>query len=307
MISVVIPVYKNKPLFIKNLEKNLNFLKDCQIIIVNDSPQEKLKKDIENLIKKKGRIDNVIIIENKKNLGFGQSVNIGTKYAKGDYLFLLNTDVILNNKNYFYALNHFKKNPNLFAVSFAQLERNNQIVGKNIIYFKDGLFHHKKTNNLNFGKNAWAEGGACIIDKKKFNYLGGFDSLYSPFYWEDVDLSYRAWKAGFEIIFDPKILVKHHHESTIGKYFDKNKIKIIAYRNQLIFTFKNLSDRKLFFNFLFFLFKNFIKSLFIFNYLNLIAFINFLSKIPLILIIKEGNRKKIKIKDNMILSYFRND
>jgi len=301
MISVIIPVYKNTKIFLTNLRKNLKFLKDCQIIIVNDDSERSIKSEIKNI-----KAKNIILIENKKNLGFGQSVNIGAKYAKGDYLFLLNTDVILNNKNYLHALKYFKKNPNLFAVSFAQVEKDNQIVGKNILYFKDGLFCHQKANNLNFGFNAWAEGGACLIDKKKFNYLGGFDNLYSPFYWEDVDLSYRAWKAGFKILFDPKILVEHHHQTTISKYFDKNEIKTIAYRNQLIFSLKNTTDFDLIAKFIFFFFKKLIKSIIIVDLIYLKAVITFILKIPLIIIKKISTIKIYKIKDKKIISFFEN-
>jgi len=301
MISVIIPVYKNTKLFLDNLKKNLKFLDDCEILIVNDDPEKSIKKEIKSF-----KENNIFLIENRKNLGFGQSVNIGAKYAKGDYLFLLNTDVILNNKNYLHALKYFNENPNLFAVSFAQVEKDNQIVGKNILYFKDGLFCHQKANNLNFGFNAWAEGGACLIDKKKFNYLGGFDNLYSPFYWEDVDLSYRAWKAGFKILFDPKILVEHHHETTISKYFDKNKIKTIAYRNQLIFSLKNTTDFDLIVKFIFFLFKRLAKSIMTFDLIYLKAVIFFILKIPLIIIKKIFNKKIYKISDKKIISFFKN-
>ena len=301
MISVIIPVYKNTKLFLDNLKKNIEFLKDCEILIINDNPEQSLKKEIEAFKKK-----NIFLIENKKNLGFGRSVNLGAKYAKGDYLFLLNTDVVLTNKNYLYAVKHFKKNPNLFAVSFAQLEKNDQIIGKNVVYFKDGLFHHQKANNLNFGENAWAEGGACLIDKKKFKSLRGFDELYSPFYWEDVDLSYRAWKAGFKIFFDPKILVEHHHQSTISKYFDENKIKTTAYRNQLIFTLKNSTDLDLIAKFIFFFFKRLIKSVTTFDLLYFKAATAFISKIPLIIIKKIFDIKIYKISDKTIISYFKN-
>jgi len=301
MISVIIPVYKNTKLFLDNFKKNLKFLDDCEILIVNDDPEKSIKKEIKSF-----KENNIFLIENRKNLGFGQSVNIGVKYAKGDYLFLLNTDVILNNKNYLHALKYFNENPNLFAVSFAQLEKDNQIVGKNILYFKDGLFCHQKANNLNFGFNAWAEGGACLIDKKKFNYLGGFDNLYSPFYWEDVDLSYRAWKAGFKILFDPKILVEHHHETTISKYFDKNKIKTIAYRNQLIFSLKNTTDFDLIVKFIFFLFKGLAKSIMTFDLIYLKVVIVFILKIPLIIIKKIFNKKIYKISDKKIISFFKN-
>ena len=71
------------------------------------------------------------------------------------------------------------------------------------------------------------------------------DELFNPFYWEDIDLSYRAWKAGYKITYDPNIKVEHHHESTIGKYFDRSNILKIAFRNQLIFQWKNLTDRDL--------------------------------------------------------------
>jgi len=243
MITVIIPVYKNIDLFLNNLKHNLKFLRSCQIIIVNDDPSKSIKKEVKQLKNK-----NIILIENKKNLGFGMSIDVGSNYACNDYLFLLNSDVVLNDNQYLFALDHFKKNPNLFAVSFAQKEKNNQIMGKNIIYWKNGLFHHQKATNLKFGRTAWAEGGSCLIDKKKFNFLGGFDEIYSPFYWEDVDLSYRAWKSGFEIIFEPKILVEHHHQSTINKYFNKEIIKKIAFRNQVIFCWKNIADKNLFIN-----------------------------------------------------------
>lgn len=75
--------------------------------------------------------------------------------------------------------------------------------------------------------------------------MGLLDELYNPFYWEDIDLSYRAWKAGYKILYDPTIKVEHHHESTIGKYFDKSKVLKIAFRNQMIFQWKNLTDKDL--------------------------------------------------------------
>lgn len=237
-ISVIIPVYKNKHQFLTNLEHNLKFLTDEEIIIINDNPLESLKQDLAN-------ISNIILIENKTNLGFGQSVNIGIEKANNNFVMLLNSDVVLTDQSYKLALGQFKNNQSLFAVSFAQKERDNSIVGKNSIYWKEGFLYHKKANNLSFGYNAWAEGGSCLLDKNKFMRLGGFDSIYKPFYWEDIDLCYRAWKTGYQIFFDPKILVYHEHESTIGKYFPKKFIEQISSRNQLMFIWKNIKDRSL--------------------------------------------------------------
>ena len=84
-----------------------------------------------------------------------------------------------------------------------------------------------------------------MIDLKKYREIGGFDSLYSPFYWEDIDLSYRAWKQGYSVLFDPEIVVEHHHESTIKSFFSDFYVTSIAYRNQLLFIWKNIYDTRL--------------------------------------------------------------
>lgn len=246
MISVIIPVYKNKELFLENLRHNLPYLNDCEIIIVNDNPTESLKKDLEEFKK-------TVLIENTKNLGFGESINCGAKKAQGKYLMLLNSDVRLLSNNYQLAINNFKNNPSLFSVTFAQKEKDGAIVGKNRIFWQKGLIYHTKASNLSYGVNAWAEGGSCLIDKEKFDKLGGFDKIYFPFYWEDIDLSYRAWQMNYQVIFEPRILVEHHHESTIAKYFSKDEILTISFCNQFLFIWKNINDISLKINHLVFL------------------------------------------------------
>lgn len=296
MISVVIPAYKKTDLLVKNLEKNLPFLKGLKIVVVNDYPGTSIKKDLNKF--------SVRLLENKQNLGFGGAVNKGVKASKNKYVILLNSDVVLHDDSFKKALTYFEKNHKLFAVSFAQEEQDNSIVGKNRIYWKSGFFYHEKARYLLPGKNSWAEGGACIIDREKFLRLEGFDLLYTPFYWEDIDLSYRAWKSGFEIFFAPKIKVRHHHESTIGSFFSKKTINTIAYRNQLIFIWKNITDSKLLFshliffipNLIFFVFKrdlNFFKGLF-----------QAIIKLPEILSRRKLNKNYL-ISDSEVLGYFR--
>ena len=237
-ISIVIPVYKNEELFKKNLLINMPYFKDLEIIIVNDDPSHSIEQTL-------SLWPHITLIENKKNIGFAGTVHTGILQAKGEIVLLLNTDVILKDTSYLSAINHFQNNKELFAVSFAQVEKNNEIVGKNIFFWKNGFIQHSKAPDLSFGFNGWAEGGSCMIDKSKYLELNGFDTIYSPFYWEDIDLSYRAWKSGYTILFDPSILVEHHHESTIGSFFSKNYITTIAYRNQLLFIWKNITDETL--------------------------------------------------------------
>jgi GT2 family glycosyltransferase len=120
-------------------------------------------------------------------------------------------------------------------------EQDGAIVGNNRIYWKDGFMYHNRNPKNENGINGWAEGGSCMIDREKFLDLHGFDQLYAPFYWEDIDLSYRAWKSGYDVLFNADILVEHHHQSTIGKYFDSKKVTSITFRNQLLFIWKNIN------------------------------------------------------------------
>ncbi|MCA9372224.1 glycosyltransferase family 2 protein [Candidatus Woesebacteria bacterium] len=233
MITVLIPVYKQTEFFLAHFKHNLPFFSHCEIIIVNDDPTTDLSPYLQN-------IENLTLIQNKHNLGFAGAVNVGIRKAQGTRLVLLNSDVKLKDASFKKAEKTFD-HPKLFAVSFAQEERNGTIVGANRWYWHDGFFQHEGTITKKRNINAWAEGGAAMFDLQKLRNLGGFDERFSPFYWEDIDLSYRAWKAGYTIVFDPTIVVIHAHESTIKTYF-ANKMKTVAYRNQLLFIWKNIYD-----------------------------------------------------------------
>lgn len=296
MISIVIPVYKKTELFLKNLKHNLSFMNACEIIVVNDDPQKSIKEHLVNLP--------IILIENKKNLGFGGTVNVGVKKTSSKLVMLLNSDVLLDNDSFKTAFQHFKKIKDLFAVSFAQKEKDGSIVGKNIVFWKNGFIQHRSALNRNLGINAWAEGGACIFDKEKFNQLGGFDEIYSPFYWEDIDLSYRAWKSGYEVLFDPKIVVEHFHESTISSYFTPKMIKTVAYRNQLLFMWKTVTDRRLFWKYLLLLQPNLLIMLFKGDMQFIKGYFLALQKLPQIFKRRKLQKKSFKYSDQDILDKF---
>ncbi len=64
---------------------------------------------------------------------------------------------------------------------------------------------------------AYGGGGSCAFDRRKFLELGGFDELLAPFYMEDTDVGYLAWKRGWKVLYQPRSVVYHEHRGTIGK------------------------------------------------------------------------------------------
>ena len=83
-------------------------------------------------------------------------------------------------------------------------------------------------------------GGAAAYRRSMFVELEGFDPLYRPGYYEDLDLAYRAWARGWKMIYDPRSRA-YHKESTsmLARYGDSGKARLL-YRNHLLFTVKNI-------------------------------------------------------------------
>lgn len=237
-ISIVIPTYKKVDQLLTNIEHNMPYFEGCEVIIVNDDPATSIA-----IVQEK--FPAIVIVQNPVNLGFAGAINVGIEKASGTHVLLLNNDVLLHDKTFVNALKHFENDSNLFAVGFAQTEKDGGTVGKNSIRWENGFAQHAKATEMISGKTAWAEGGSSLFDKAKIMELGMFDTLYSPFYWEDTDLGYRAWKHGYTVLFEESIKVEHHHESTISSFFSQNKVKTIAYRNQFFFVWTNITDTEL--------------------------------------------------------------
>ncbi len=297
-ISVIIPVYKNYEMFYRFLTENHKHLEGCEVLVMNDYPAENITKPVLKIMPK------ARVFNNRKNLGFAGNVNRGVTKSIRSYVMLMNSDVVLKDDSFVNSLTHFQRDRKLFAVSFSQKEKDGKLVGANSGYFSQGMVNHRARTAKKLSVNFWAEGGTAIFRKKIFTELGMLDNLFNPFYWEDIDLSYRAWKAGYTVLFDPNIVVEHHHESTIGKYFDKSKVLKVAFRNQLIFQWKNLTDRDMLTSHFVNLVRLFLISLLKWDNIFLSGFFNALMRLPMIL---QSRKKALKLfvrGDREILSLF---
>lgn len=228
----------------------INLLKKYFLHVVNNSPeaQEIIFADdaseddsvayIKDLQKKYPKIK---IIANKINQGFGKNSNDAVMSAKGDYVVLLNSDILPHLGYLTNAMKHFK-DPNVFGVGFCELGNENWAK----IFWKNGYFQYDRGEKIDNNPHitGWLSGGGSIIDKKIFLKLGGFDPVYAPFYSEDADLGYRAWKSGYRLLWEPKSIIEHKHESTMSK-FPKRLLDYVKERNRLLVTLRNITDPKL--------------------------------------------------------------
>lgn len=233
--SIVIPNWNGEKLLQKNLPKVFEIGAN-EMIIVDDGSSDGSRQLLAQF---KTKYPELTVIQHEKNQGFARSVNDGFSRAGGDVVILLNTDVTPRQDLLAAVLPRFK-NMDVFAVSFNE--------GK--WSFAKGIFHHgfiehRPGEKLKAAKESfWASGGSAAFDKDKWSKLGGLDTIFSPFYWEDLDISYRAQMRGWKILWEPKAHVRHEHESTIGRFFSQKKKTWVSDRNQLIFFWKNISSVK---------------------------------------------------------------
>ena len=87
-----------------------------------------------------------------------------------------------------------------------------------------------------------AGGGCAAFRRSFFVALGGFDPLYRPAYFEDVDLSYRAWMRGWRTIFEPLSVIYHREGATLQDPTREARFRTLLARNQALFTMKNVGE-----------------------------------------------------------------
>lgn len=251
-ISIVIPNYNGKHLLVKNLPSVLAVVGGAhvvcnEIIIVDDASQDGSADWVEGFCQGTNKLPaRVIVLENSNNLGFSSTVNKGVLRATGDIVVLLNTDV-RPHKGFLKATLSRFENPMLFGVGFMDKSiEGTKVVyrGRGIAWWERGMYVHRK-GAVDRPETSWISGGSCAIRRSFFLKLKGFDEIYNPFYWEDIDLSYRALKAGYQLLFESGSVVTHkHEEGSIKSKYTKQQIERISFRNQILFVWRNASMKQ---------------------------------------------------------------
>ena len=183
------------------------------------------------------------------NLGFGAGCNAGVRAATHDIVVLLNNDMRVEPGAIDALLDPFVSE-DVFAVSaqilFWDAARRREETGQTVGKFSAGrLYVAHEPPGPAVRPVFYAGGGSSAYDRQKFLALGGFDPLFEPFYGEDTDLSYRAWRRGWSVLFQPRAVVHHKHRGTIGRSFAPHYIVATVERNHLLFIWANASDWRL--------------------------------------------------------------
>jgi GT2 family glycosyltransferase/glycosyltransferase involved in cell wall biosynthesis len=217
-ISIIIPVFNQWVYTAACLRSLANAA--CrtrfELILVDDQSSD---ETAERLADVKG----LVCIRNENNLGFIGSCNRGAREAKGKYIVLLNNDTQVLDGWLDALRDTFVQFPDTGLAGACLIYPDGELQEAGGIVFNDG-------SGWNYGRGDNAEkpeylytrevdycSGACImLSTQLFRDLGGFDTHYSPAYYEDTDLAFRVRAKGLKVRVQPRATIVHHEGITSG-------------------------------------------------------------------------------------------
>ena len=250
-VSIVIPNWNGQDLLCRYLPTVLNAAKQyaghAEIIVVDDGSSD---PSVDMLHRE---FSGVKVIVHRQNKGFGRACKSGAAAAGHSVLIFLNSDVSVAPDFIEPLVNGFE-DPSVFAVSPLVFNDDGTLsdVTVSIPYLRRAKIRFRlfPVNCLLDQTAALAQpwvtlfpiGGAFAADRSRFLQLQGFDDLFHPFYYEDTDLGFRAWRRGWKCIVAPASRVTHFHRGTIARSFKQFKVRAIRKRNRLLFHWKNFTS-----------------------------------------------------------------
>ncbi len=243
--SIVIPNWNGRDLLAKYLPSVIASIEnhpDCEVIVVDNGSTDGSVAFVEEAF------PDVRVLPLKENLGFGGGSNAGFKAAHNDIVVLLNSDMRVEPDFLEPLLDGFS-DEKVFSVTcqifFSDPSKVRQETGLTESWWQQGALrvrHRADEKIRDLYPCAYGGGGSCAFDRRKFLELGGFDEILAPFYLEDTDLGYLAWKRGWKSMYQPASVVYHEHRGTIGKRFSDAHIQSVLKKNFLLFTWKNIHE-----------------------------------------------------------------
>lgn len=212
----------------------------CEIIVADDGSSDVSLSILET------RYPTVHRSRAHERAGFIAAANRGLARCTGDYVLLLNNDVILY-ADYFRDWQNPFADPAVFAVTGRMLRPDGVTYdsGRDGVWDHGLLRHWVVCNEGTTGPTLFGTGGATIYYLNKFRSLGCLDTLYRPMCVEDFDVGYRAWKRGWKTLYRPDVVAVHHGSVSSKKVFRTRELERLVARNHYLFVWKNVTDPRL--------------------------------------------------------------
>ncbi|EKE20669.1 MAG: hypothetical protein ACD_7C00507G0006 [uncultured bacterium] len=231
-LSIIITNYKNPDLLKLCINSILSNVKNVSYeIIVADSDTE---EETEMMMREE--FPQVKFFPFFENVGFKKLVNMGSTNSSGEYLLVLNGDILVKENSVEKMLEYVKSDKTFGMIAPRLLNFNGTPQDSCFRFYKLITIVYRRTilGKLPFAKKHldwflmrdydrkeprevdWVMGSAMMIPRKAFKKVGPMDERFFM-YMEDVDWCRRFWENGFKVIYFPLAEMLHYHGKGSGK------------------------------------------------------------------------------------------
>jgi len=169
-------------------------------------------------------------LQNATNVGFGAAANLGFKESKGEFLLLLNPDVVVRPGAVEALLETMQSRPGA-GIVLPQLRNPDdslqyscrQFYSWKTLWMRRGPWCQRLTshptvrqhlmqewNHASVAEVDWGLGAAMLVRKRALPAAQLFDERFF-LYFEDVDLCLRLHRAGWKVLYNPAAVMTHEH------------------------------------------------------------------------------------------------
>ncbi len=254
-VSIVIPTWRGRHLLEDYLPSVIAASElyrsvqgaETEIIVVEDAGGDDTMQWLQSNYAGKVRA-----VEHAQNQGFCAACQTGFVHARFPIVLLLNNDVRLGADCIAPLAGHFN-DPEVFAVTGKMFNQKGDIFcnGGKIGRFRRGMW----SNYRNYDCSPQNGDGSSFLsfaaiaafsayDREKFLKIGGFEPLTAMY--EDIEISYRGWKRGWLIRYEPRSIAYHDAGQTMKRRYKRRSLDRLSRRSRIVMHWLLLHDKRMF-------------------------------------------------------------
>jgi GT2 family glycosyltransferase len=226
MLSIIITHHRTPVLLklcLKSIQENIGDI-EHEIIVVDSQAEPATQEIIEE------KFPQIKLIPFSENIGYAKLVNRGIKASQGEYILILNADILILKESISQMLEYIKSHPQVGIIGPQLLTFSNQPQNSCFRFPNIGAILARRTffGKLKWGKKKikqflmigedfslpkpvdWVQGSAMLVCREAIDKVGLMDERYFM-YLEDADWCRRFWQNGYQVIFLPYTQMYHYY------------------------------------------------------------------------------------------------
>ncbi len=233
-MSVIIPTLSADSRLSECLESlTLQTRSDFEVIVVDNSGQGRVRRN-------SSVTPPMRVIENSRNVGFGEAINQGLRASSAAFLATLNDDAVTRPDWLDALVKAIDARPDAgMCASQVRLFGEDRLDSAGMLIARDASSkqrgHGRPPEDFPvIEETLFPSGSAALYRRTLLEEIGGFDSGFF-LYCEDTDVGLRARWAGWKCLYVPAAVVEHHYSHSAGRaspvkayYVERNRLFVLA-------------------------------------------------------------------------------